>query len=205
MQNAPKTPLTQIIPGRFSLPTALHRRGLRWYLVFPRAYGMAGGWKLFGALNDLHQQDTDADPPSSQFNLNPRFWLRDGNDWASGDGYSTINADELLNSETPFMKDSGVRRKVWIETKGKERREVEEKLVEVLLKEEELCQRCAYCGVWEYCYQDSTRHRKVGEGKDGRLVYWCGHCTRTAKVLSWNWWQSPESLADNIYFFCQLK
>lgn len=176
MEEPTQVKIQDIYTSKIPMAVALHRRGNRWYLVFPRAYGMAEGNKLFACLNDPQPQDGSPDPPSSQFNLNPRFWLRDGKDWdVLWGGWSYIDVEDLLSAETPFLKDSGLRRKVKIGSgKGKEWREVEERLVEVLLKEEQLCQRCAYCGGWEYSYQGDVRYRKVGEGRDARPMYWCG-------------------------------
>jgi hypothetical protein len=49
---------------------------------------------------------------------------------------------------------------------------VVEPLVEVLLTEEQLCQRCAYYGSWEYSYTGEVRYQKV-EGSDSNPLYWC--------------------------------
>ncbi|KAF2798810.1 hypothetical protein K505DRAFT_371450 [Melanomma pulvis-pyrius CBS 109.77] len=177
-----KPPLPSIsIPSLGGIEVVLHRRGLRWYLVFGRAYGMAAGWKLCAQLNEPRPQDTDSSPPSSHSHLNPRFWLRDGADWELGN--SMVSADDLLRDdvEPPFLKDTGLRRTVEVKTDRKEGEMkslfansegcvVEERLVEVLLKADQLSQRCAYCGGWEYTYEGDKRHQKVAAGAHGRLL-----------------------------------
>ncbi|KAF2877766.1 hypothetical protein BDV95DRAFT_449 [Massariosphaeria phaeospora] len=78
-----------------------------------------------------------------------------------------------MQAEPRVFKDSGLKRTVKIKIRGDVEKDIEERLVEVLFKEEQLCQRCAWCGEWEYSYASSTRHRRVREGKDGRPIYWC--------------------------------
>jgi hypothetical protein len=156
------------------LEVALHRRGNEWLIVHPRGYGMAEGQKLFGKIScdDEHSNSATHDPPASKPNLNPRFWMV--NDSALG-----VHEGHMFKAEPEVLKDSGITRTRTFEIKnvfgkvvGEEVKE--EKLVEVLVKEEELCHRCASCGQWEYSYADSPRHKKIGEDKDGRPVYWCG-------------------------------
>jgi hypothetical protein len=163
--------LTEIHIPRIGIALALHRRGNSWYMVLPRAYGMAGGNKFFGCLNSPQLLDSTPDPSLVQQGLKPRFWLRDGSDWEYGSTKLTI--DGLLQSDPPIFKDSGVRRKVELKENGMIKM-IEERLVEVLLKESELCQRCAWCGCWELSYEGESRHCQRGVGTDGRPLYWCG-------------------------------
>lgn len=168
------------------LDVALHRRGHEWFIVYPRAYGMAEGNKLVGQISSPEEaspptgrSNATHDPPSSTLDLNPRFWLREGRDFGHGCGNEMLEAEDLLRAEPAVLKDSGLKRTRKVANAkrgwGKEgsERECTERLVEVLIKEEGLCHRCATCGQWETCYADSVRHEKVGENKDGRPVYWC--------------------------------
>jgi hypothetical protein len=179
------------IPKLNGLEVCLHRRGSSWYLVYGRAYGMAEGWKLSARLNDPAHNNTASEPPSSHSHLNRRCWLRDGYSWEGGNGQ--LGCEDLLGTdvEPGFLRDTGMRRMVAVEgkgvggrmkRKGEEKRLVdavggnvgEERLVEVLLKDEELSQRCAYCGGWEYTYTGHKRHKKIEWGKNGKEYYWCG-------------------------------
>lgn len=95
-----------------------------------------------------------------------------------------VSLDDLIGVQKPVVKDTGLRRKVWLGGRDQNLkcdedgvsscREVEEKLVEVLLKEEEYCHRCSYCGVLELAYEGEIRFRKVGSDRNGRPKYWCG-------------------------------
>jgi hypothetical protein len=57
--------------------------------------------------------------------------------------------EELMGAEPSMFKDSGLRRKVNAKHVGGAKHEVEERSVEMLLKEEQYSQQCAWCGVWE--------------------------------------------------------
>jgi len=179
--------LTSFSTPRIRLEVALHRRGNEWFVVYPRAYGMAEGNKYFGQLSSPDEPSSSAgtsnathDPPSSNPNLNPRFWLRNGCDFGDGCGNEMLEAEDLLSAEPSVFRDSGLKRtrKVVDTTRGSGKkayeRECTERLVEVLVKEEELCHRCATCGQWEYSYAGEARHSRVGEDKEGQPVYWCG-------------------------------
>ncbi|PSN67185.1 hypothetical protein BS50DRAFT_634594 [Corynespora cassiicola Philippines] len=170
----PEIPLTEIYCPNFALATGLHRRGNQWAMVTSRAYGMSV-WKLVAILNYPQPDDPTPDPPPGHANLNPRFWFRDGKEW---DPYCVVTFEHLMQAEPQVFKDSGLRRTVKVEDpNGKGKKEIEEKLVEVLFKEEQLIQRCAWCGAWEYSYKGENRHFKAGTGKNGRPIYWCGVST----------------------------
>jgi hypothetical protein len=171
MASAPHVSLKPLRFPSVGLEVGLHRRSNTFYIVLLRAYGLASGYKIYAQLNFPQQLDPSPDPPASHPHLNPRIWLRDGRD--SEFGNSKMTFEELIGAEPSIFKDSGLRRKM--KTKGVhgEEQEVEERLVEVLLREPEYCQRCAWCGVWEDS-GERTRHQKAGDGKDGRLLYWCG-------------------------------
>ncbi|KAH7125205.1 hypothetical protein B0J11DRAFT_579767 [Dendryphion nanum] len=189
--------ILDIYTPKTKIATAFHRRGDRFFLVLPRAYGMAEGWKLWGELNFPKPSDPSPDPPSSHPRLNPRFWFREGKDQQPTN--TLVSLEDLLQAEVPFLKDTGMRRSLWV-SEDRDAREVDEVLVEVIIKEAQYCQRCAYCGAWEYSYPDSARHQRVGKGKTGRPWYWCGDCSRSAKPFSLNWWYDPDKLPDRIYF-----
>jgi hypothetical protein len=74
-----------------------------------------------------------------------------------------------MDVEPAVFKNVGLRRTVKV-GKG----ETEERLVEVLIKEEEYCQRCAWCGRWEYSDEGSARHKKEEQPRGVGAVYWCG-------------------------------
>jgi hypothetical protein len=159
----------------FKLPTALHRRGNTFYIVFPRAYGMAAGNKCFAQLNFPLDSDPSPDPPSSQPHLNPRFWHRE----SAGHPLEMTFAN-LMGVEPEVFKDVGLRRTIKVDGK-----EVEERLVEVLIREEEYCQRCAWCGEWEYSYEGSSRHSKEKQQIDGTTLYWCGVSGYCMRLVRW--------------------
>ncbi|KAK0463015.1 uncharacterized protein EV420DRAFT_1233935, partial [Desarmillaria tabescens] len=75
---------------------ALHRRCNRWYIVYPRAYGMADGWKLFAPLNQPQLSDTSIALPKQS--LRHRFWFRESP--------NTTLAD-LLAATPPILKVTG--------------------------------------------------------------------------------------------------
>jgi hypothetical protein len=164
--------ITNLYFPSFQLPTAVHRRGNTFYIVFPRAYGMAVGNKCFAQLSFPQDSDPSPDPPASQSHLNPRFWHREG----AGHPLEMTFAD-LLGVEPVVFKDVGLRRKVNVDKK-----EVEERLVEVLMKEEEYCQRCAWCGGWEYSGEDSPRYCKEKEQEKNGALYWCGVSARACNA-----------------------
>lgn len=171
----PTIPITEIYFSSFKAPLALHRRANRYHIVLPRAYGMSSGYKNWLCLNNPGPNDASPDPPVSHAHLNPRIWLRSGRDWVYKDSNYGLTLEVLMSAEPRVFKDSGLRRtaKDVIHKHGNEV-EIEEWLVEVLLKEEELCQRCAWCGRWELSYVGEPRFGKAGEGKNGRPMYWCG-------------------------------
>lgn len=153
----PQTRLVSFSTPVIHIEVALHRRCNRWYIVYPRAYGMADGWKLFAPLNQPQPSDSSTTPPKQS--LHHRFWLRE---------CPSVALTDLLAATPPILKATGTTRRVKVEDK-----EIEEPQVEVLLNDEQLCQRCAYCGCWEYSYPGETRHEKVTQrGEDG--IYWCG-------------------------------
>jgi len=65
MANAPAPSQPKL--RTFDLPQfraclALYRRANHWFIVFPRAYGMAKGWKLFAKLNEPRASDRALSP-----------------------------------------------------------------------------------------------------------------------------------------------
>jgi hypothetical protein len=151
--------ITDLCFPNFKLPTALHRRRNAFFIVFPRAYGMAAGNKVFAQLSFPRGIDPAPDPPPSQAHLNPRFWHRE----------VEMSFANLMGVEPAIFKNVGLRRTVRV---GK--CQVEERLVEVLIKEEQYCQRCAWCGRWEYSDAGEARHKREEEPNGGRTLYWCG-------------------------------
>lgn len=113
---------------------------------------MLNGWKLFSPLNEPQASDLSTAPPKQ--NLHHRFWLHE---------CDIITLKDLLAATPPILKATGTTRRVKVADE-----EIEEAQVEVLLDEDQLCQRCAYCGCWEYSYAGETRYEKVAqEGEDG--------------------------------------
>ncbi len=161
-------------PKSSGILSALHKRGNRWYAVSPRAYGMADGWKLWAALNE--PRAADAVSPAGKDSM--RFWHRAPQ---SGVIPGQFSLEDLLAVEPPIFRDAGLRRKAVSPPNppgsggGPEQDDtaIEEALVEVLLAPDQLSQRCAYCGAWEYS-GDDARHLKVGETRDHVGIYYCG-------------------------------
>ncbi|USP77441.1 hypothetical protein yc1106_04715 [Curvularia clavata] len=202
---------------RVRLSVALHRRGNDWFVVLPLAYGMAGGNRYFGQISSPDEPSSSTgnnkathDPPSSNTNLNPRFWLRNGRDFDDGCGNEMLEAEDLLNAEPSVFRDSGLKRtRKVVDARGSRKkateRECTEILVEVLVKEEGLCHRCATCGGWENCYAWSPRHKMVGEDKEGQPVYWCGTCSQAPRWWDVYWWLEPKKLPFGVYFHYHME
>jgi hypothetical protein len=153
------------------LEVGIHRHCNTFYIILTLAYGIASDYNMYAQLSFPQPLDPSPDPPASHLHLNPRIWLRDGRD--SECGNSKMAFEELLGAEPSIFKDCGLRRKVNARHVGGAMNEIEERVVQVLLKEEEYSQRCAWCGVWEDI-GERTRHPKAGDGKGGRLLHWCG-------------------------------
>ena len=157
--------------GLDALEFALHRRGNEWHVVYARAYGMAvNRWAGQISSPSTKKESVTHDPPSSSRHLHPRFWLRDGKEFEPKYlGSEFFDFGTMMNTDPPVLADTGIRR-----TRKCGENDVEEMLVEVLVKEEGLCHRCATCGSWETSSRWDSRHQKVGESGGGRPTYWCG-------------------------------
>jgi hypothetical protein len=147
----------------FGIELALHRRRNRWYVVLPRAYGMAES-RWWADLN--HPRPTDppsTGPPTSHPHLHHRFWFNSNH----------VTLDDILKAEPPVLKVTGISRMEKAATVGSDTDvTVEANQVEVLISEDELCRRCAFCGLWEVS-NSNYRYEKVGQDGDDR-IYWCG-------------------------------
>jgi hypothetical protein len=121
------------------LELGIHRHCNTFYIVLTRAYGLARGYKIWTRLNFPQPLDPSPDPPASHPHLSPRIRLRDARD--SEFGNSKMTFEKLMGAEPSIFKDSGLRRKVNAKHVGGAKMEVEERLVEVLLKEKEYSQR----------------------------------------------------------------
>ncbi|KAK5736149.1 hypothetical protein LTR17_007671 [Elasticomyces elasticus] len=73
---------------------------------------MLYGVKLHGVLNDERTSQNHAPPSSSESDLNPRFWFRDGIDYVDGEANLRVRWDDLMTADLQFLKDSGLRRTV---------------------------------------------------------------------------------------------
>lgn len=156
MSPQPVPSITELSVPNFGIQTAIHRRGNTFYLVFPRAYGVLDGQKLYAQLNFSHS-----------IGLRNRFWHRESarRDW-------TISFADLIGVKPAVFKDVGVSRTVKLDSG-----ELEERLVEVILDKKKFCQRCAWCGKWEQSYHWMKRFIKATDS----LLFWCGvtinsHC-----------------------------
>lgn len=83
-----------------------------------------------------------------------------------------VKLEDLLNADPKVIELTGMTKSAAPATEGTEKTTGKEiKQVQVLVPEESLIHRCAYCGSWESVMD--RRWYKVGqEGDDG--VYWCG-------------------------------
>ncbi|KAH4038118.1 hypothetical protein HBI25_038540 [Parastagonospora nodorum] len=149
MASQPPHSVTELSVPNFGIQTALHQRGNIFYLVFPRAYGVLDGQKLYAQLN--YSRLTES---------RHRFWHREGagRDW-------TISFPDLMGVKPTIFRDVGVSRTVKVGSG-----EVEERLTEVVLDEEKFCQRCAWCGKWEQSYHWSMRFIRITDSP----LFWCG-------------------------------
>lgn len=157
---APQHPLISLaIPPARGLATTLHRRRAVWYIVWGRGYGMASS-KHVATLN----QPQDSDPP---FSASPpsgrhRFWFNSDNNV-----FATL--ENMLDADTPCIRLTGRSRMETCAVYGS-KAEIEAKEVEVLICDEGLSRKCAFCGQWENV--DGLRYLKVGMDKEDPL-YWC--------------------------------
>lgn len=85
--------------------------------------------------------------------------------------------EELLRAEPLVLRDGGLKR-----TREVGQRDIEERLVEVLVSEEGLWHRCPTRGQWDDSYPESTRHARVGEHRDGQPIYWGGGSLRVSHL-----------------------
>lgn len=156
---------------------ALHRRRNNYYMVHPRAYGMAES-RWFASLNQPRSADpAETAPPVSHPHLNRRFWYNS----------SEVTLEDLLTAQPisgeleQLLKVTGT-----IATQNRAgwggQPDVEVKQVEVVLDEDRFCRRCEYCGGWESTTDGGQRYQKVGQNGDD-VMYWCGYCTRIWRAI----------------------
>jgi hypothetical protein len=171
-QDDAAVPITSFSTSQIRLEVALHRCGGQWYIVFPRAYGMANGSRFFGCLNDPQPGDASTRMICVKSSINDRFWLRNGTDWDQEWRNTMIQVEDLLAVDPPLFKKCGVTRSVETAIGGMQMM-VEEVLVEVLVQEAQLCQRCKFCGSWEVNYEGTARYLRI-EGKETvDSSFWC--------------------------------
>ncbi|EPQ56522.1 hypothetical protein GLOTRDRAFT_138232 [Gloeophyllum trabeum ATCC 11539] len=159
--------------GRYGLSLCLHRRGNRWYIVWGRGYGMAVN-RWVASLNSPRRSDPPTTaPPKGLEHLNHRFWFNPTQD-------PEKLLQDLLAADKPVIKLTGnSRREKWAgDPTG--RTEIDAKQVEVLVPDDQLSRRCAFCGSWENT--GDPRWCKVEDGEDP--VYWCSACDRNKSLWS---------------------
>jgi hypothetical protein len=156
--------------GNCGIECALHRKGNNWYIVHPRAYGMAES-RWVACLNNPRSTDpASTAPPASLPHLNHRFWYNS----------DRITLDDLLKAKPiyadtnqPLVKVTGMSRTEKKREFGSQSQlDVEAKQVEVLISDDQLCRRCMYCGIWEVS-GSAARFEKIGQDGDDAL-HWCG-------------------------------
>jgi hypothetical protein len=156
--------------GNGGIELALHHRRNTWFVVFPRAYGMAAS-RWVACLNNPRSTDPPSTaPPASLPHLNHRFWYNS----------TEIALDDLLkakpmftDTDQPLVKVTGLSRTEKQRGSGSQSQlDVEAKQVEVLISEDQLCRRCMYCGIWEVS-GNTVRYTQVGQDGDDAL-HWCG-------------------------------
>jgi hypothetical protein len=156
--------------GNGGIEYALHRKGNSWYIVYPRAYGMAAS-RWVACLNNPRSTDPPSTaPPASLPHLNHRFWYNS----------NEITLDDLLKAKPMYTDTNQPLVKVTGMSRTEKKREfgspnqldVEAKQVEVLISDDQLCGRCMYCGIWEVS-GNTARFEKIGQDGDDPL-HWCG-------------------------------
>jgi len=159
--DSPQHPLVILgIPPSRGLATALHRRRNVWHIVWARGYGMAST-KHVATLNC--PQDSDPPAGATQPLGRHRFWFNSDNEYLA-------TLENLLQADTPFLRLTGRSRMERRASDGP-KVQIEAKEVEVLICDEGLSRKCAFCGYWESI--GSARFLKVGMDKEDPL-YWCG-------------------------------
>ena len=150
------------MPPSMSLSMALHRRRNVWHIVWARGYGMAST-KHVATLNSPRDSDSISNPSSSQTPGRHRFWFNSDNSYLA-------TLENVLQAEPPFLRLTG-RSRSEIRNSHEPKVQIEAKEVEVLICDEGLSRKCAFCGQWEGEYD--VRFLRVGIDKDDPL-YWCG-------------------------------
>ena len=148
------------------LAISLSRHRTKWFLTYPRAYGMVAypGQRIVSMLNRPHSNE-DGEHARHSFWLNP---TSETDPYAPDQPAHMVSPIHiLLDSETPVAKLSGRMRTEPSNFKpdnGKERVCYE---VEIFMPDTGLLRQCYYCLSWEH--QSQTNRWKVC----GDDVYWC--------------------------------
>ena len=164
VSDAPQHPLVILhIPPSRAYKRLLHRRRNIWYLVWDLTSGIAA-IKHVATLN----YPQESDPPSTTMQPDGchRFWFNPNEE-------HDCKLEFLLQAEPPFIRLTGRSRIEKEQCFAPENPTVniEVKEVEVLICEQGLCRKCAFCGCWEAI--GDVRFSMVGMDKDNPL-YWCG-------------------------------
>jgi len=163
---------------------SLSRYQRKWFLTYPRAYGMAAypGQRIVYSLNRPEYSEKESEDHARRF-----FWLNPTSEthpYTPNETTPTTNMSSpihiILDSNTPVAKLTG-RMKVQPSNFGpdnKSERACYE--VEIIMPEEGLLRQCYYCLDWEY---ESMKpwHRFKACGDD---TYWCQACEKGGSISS---------------------
>ncbi|KAF5387520.1 hypothetical protein D9757_006595 [Collybiopsis confluens] len=210
-QPSPATPQAEIIQLRsrhfFSVPLSLSRFQRRWFLTFPRTYGLPDpdSQRIVCLLNSPDFSATDQHA-HRHFWLNPSCRSQRYNPSDSTTKFATLSPLHLLlDSESPVARLTGRIRAERSNDPHDGGKQIACYEVEVMAPNEGLLRQCYYCLSWEGRGAAKTRFSSSGSSD----VYWCSSCQeagwvqsairrlRVQDILPWS--DVDECPKDNLY------
>ncbi|KAJ3887624.1 hypothetical protein GG344DRAFT_80566 [Lentinula edodes] len=205
--SAPQAEIIQLCSRHFtSIPLSLSRFQRRWFLTFPRAYGLPDpdSQRIVCALNSPDYSATDQHA-RSHFWLNPSCRSQRYNPSDSTTKYSAVSPIHLLlDSDYPVARLTGRIRAEPSNDPHDGGKRIACYEVEVVTPDSGLLRQCYYCLSWEAAGKADTRFSPSGND-----IYWCCSCEtagwvsstirklRLQDILPWS--NSEEDYKDNLY------
>ncbi|KAE9393633.1 hypothetical protein BT96DRAFT_923921 [Gymnopus androsaceus JB14] len=189
-----------------SIPLSLSRFQRRWFLTFPRTYGLPDpdSQRIVCALNT---PDYSAPPEhaSTRFWLNPSCRSQRYNPSDKTTRYAALSPIHLLlDSENPVARLTGRIRSERSNDPHDEGKQIACYEVEVITPEVGLLRQCYYCLSWEAGGSAATRFSPNGSND----IYWCSLCEaagwvnstfRKFRLQDMLPWSNVEDTKDNLY------
>jgi len=206
----PQAEIIQLRSRHFaSVPLSLSRFQRRWFLTFPRTFGLPDpdSQRIACALNtpDYSAPDTHA---RNHFWLNPSCRSQRYIPSDTTTEYSALSPIHLLlDSEPPVARLTGRIRCQRSNDPHDEGKQIACYEVEVITPDDGLLRQCYYCLSWEARGSSNTRFCPSGSND----IYWCSSCEETGwvnstirklrlqDILSWSSVTIDEYPKDNLY------